>query len=118
MQGAEVVVPALPWRVAGEETVAALGGLAGAVVIDTMNPYANHPGQLALSELYGTSDLERLQQLLPEARLVKGWNHVYAHAIRTSPDFAGQAATVLLGGDAPPPDAGPPGMSYRTYCTI
>lgn len=100
VQGAEVTVLALPWRVA-EETVATLGGLAGAVVIDTMNPYANHPDQAALPELYGTSGLERLQELLPEARLVKGWNHVYAHTIRTSPDFDGHAATVLLCGDDP-----------------
>ena len=46
VQGADVTVLALPWRVA-EETVVALGGLAGQVVIDTMNPYANHPGQVA-----------------------------------------------------------------------
>ncbi len=98
VQGAEVTVLALPWRVA-EETVVTLGGLAGQVVIDTMNPYANHPGQAALPELYGTSGLERLQELLPAARLVKGWNHVYAHTIRTSPDFDGQVATVLLCGD-------------------
>ena len=50
VQGAEVTVLALPWRVA-EETVATLGGLEGQVVVDTMNPYANHPGQLALPEL-------------------------------------------------------------------
>lgn len=100
VQGAEVVVLALPWAVA-EETVAGLGGLAGAVVVDTMNPYANHPAQLALPELYGSSGLERLQGLLPEARLVKGWNHVYAHTIRTSPDFDGHAATMLLCGDDP-----------------
>ena len=98
VQGAEVTVLALPWRVA-EETVATLGGLAGQVVVDTMNPYANHPGQLALPELYGTSGLERLQALLPEARLVKCWNHVYAHTIRTSPDFGGLAATALICGD-------------------
>ena len=95
-----MTVLALPWRVA-EETVAALGGLAGQVVIAAMNPYANHPDQAALPELYGPSGLERLQELLPEARLVKGWNHVYAHTIRTSPDFAGHAATVLLCGDDP-----------------
>ena len=100
VQGAEVTVLALPWRVA-EETVATLGGLAGQVVIAAMNPYANHPGQAALPELYGTSGLERLQELLPEGRLVKGWNHVYAQTIRTSPDFDGHAATVLLCGDDP-----------------
>ena len=107
-----------------------LGGLAGQVVIDTMNPYANHPGQVALPELYGTSGLERLQELLPAARLVKGWNHVYAHTIRTSPDFDGQVATVLLCGDDEAArgvvagltreigfDPGAvPAVSYKSYC--
>ena len=35
----------------------------------------------------------------PGARVVKGWNHVYAHTIRTSPDFDGLDATMFLCGD-------------------
>src|SRR4051794_14349572 len=56
-QEAEVVVLAVPWSVA-EETVSGLGDLAGKVVVDTMNPYANE-GQRPLPELYGTSGAER-----------------------------------------------------------
>lgn len=31
--------------------------------------------------------------------MVKAWNHVYAQIVNSSPDFGGQAASVLLAGD-------------------
>jgi NADPH-dependent F420 reductase len=90
--GAEVVVLAVPWR-AMEETVASLGDLDGTVVIDVSAPYGKEREALGRR-----SSGEVVQKLLPRARVVKGWNHVFAKYL-TAPEVDGIATSVLLAGD-------------------
>jgi len=90
-QGAEVVVIAVPW-VAVEETIPQLGDLSGKVVIDITNPYV---GGRVDADINTT---ERIQELAPGARVVKGWNHVYAINL-TRPEVDGIACSVFLAGD-------------------
>ena len=91
---ADVVILAVPWR-AMEETLARLGDLSGAVVVDVSVPYG------ADREALGRrSSGEFVQKRLPRARVVKGWNHVHALHL-TAPEVDGVAASVLLAGDDP-----------------
>jgi 8-hydroxy-5-deazaflavin:NADPH oxidoreductase len=95
IRDADVVVLAIPWR-AMEETLPQLGDLAGKVVIDISNPYTPQ----GLRPLEGTSTAEEIQKALPGARVVKGWNHVYAQNLQR-PEVDGVAASVLICGDDP-----------------
>jgi 8-hydroxy-5-deazaflavin:NADPH oxidoreductase len=90
---AEVVILAVPWT-AVEETVPQLGDLPGKVVIDITNPYVD--GQLQPPE--GSSTGEEIQKMLPDAKVVKGWNHVFSAAL-TTPEVDGLAASVMIAGD-------------------
>jgi hypothetical protein len=90
-QGADVVVLAIPW-VAVEETMPLLGDLSGMVVVDITNPYV---GGRIDPEIDTT---ERITEWAPGARVVRGWNHVYAINL-TRPDVDGIASSVLLAGD-------------------
>ena len=92
--GAEVVILAVPWH-AMEETLVQLEGLSGSVVIDVSVPYGKD--QAALGR---RSSGEVVQKRLRRARVVKGWNHVFAHYL-TAPEVDGIAASVLLAGDDP-----------------
>ena len=49
-------------------------------------------------ELQGSSAAERIQELVPRARVVKGWNHVHARYV-TAPVVDGVASSTLLAGD-------------------
>jgi 8-hydroxy-5-deazaflavin:NADPH oxidoreductase len=91
---AEVVILAVPWS-AMKEATAQLGDLEGTVVIDISAPYARE--QEAMGR---RSSGEIVQKLLPGARVVKGWNHVFAKHL-TAPEVDGVASSVLLAGDDP-----------------
>ena len=75
-----------------------LGELKQTVVIDVSFPYRKSERE-ALRE-QGSSTAEQIQQRLPRARVVKGWNHVHAQHL-TAPEVDGIAASVLLAGDDP-----------------
>jgi NADPH-dependent F420 reductase len=92
---ADVVILTVPWR-AMEETLAQLGDLPGAVVIDVSYPY----NKRERDALKGSSTAEVIQQRLPGARVFKGWNHVHAVHL-TEPEVNGIAASVLIAGDDP-----------------
>jgi 8-hydroxy-5-deazaflavin:NADPH oxidoreductase len=92
---AEVVILTVPWN-AIEETLRQLGELNQTVVIDVSFPYRKSEREA----LAGSSTAEQIQQRLPRARVVKGWNHVHARHL-TAPEVKGIAASVLLAGDDP-----------------
>jgi 8-hydroxy-5-deazaflavin:NADPH oxidoreductase len=91
-EGADVVILAVPWR-AMDETLAALGRLDGAVVVDVSVPYGKERAALGRR-----STGEVVQARLAAARVVKGWNHVFAQYL-TAPEVDGIASSVLLAGD-------------------
>ncbi len=90
--GAEVVVLAVPWQ-AMDETLVRLGELAGTVVVDVSVPHGKEREALGRR-----SSGEVVQKRLPRARVVKGWNHVFAQSL-TAPEVDGVAPSVLLAGD-------------------
>jgi 8-hydroxy-5-deazaflavin:NADPH oxidoreductase len=91
---AEVVIPAVPWQ-AMEETLAQLGDVDGTVVVDVSVPYGKEREALGRR-----STGEVVQKRLPGARVVKGWNHVFAEYL-TAPEVEEIASSVLLAGDDP-----------------
>jgi predicted dinucleotide-binding enzyme len=91
VQGADVIVLAVPW-VAVEETLPQLGDLTNRIVVDITNPYVGG----GIDPDINTT--EHIQGWAPGARVVKGWNHVYATNL-TQPDVNGTPASVFLAGD-------------------
>jgi NADPH-dependent F420 reductase len=94
---AEVVILTVPWT-AMEDTLGQLGELEGTVVVDVSFPYRKAERE-ALHKR-GSSTAEQVQRRLPRARVVKGWNHVFAQHL-TAPEVEGIAASVLIAGDDP-----------------
>jgi NADPH-dependent F420 reductase len=92
---AEVVILTVPWP-AMDDTLGQLGELNGTVVVDVSWPARKSEREA----LKGSSTAEQIQQRLPHARVVKGWNHVHAQHL-TAPEVEGIAASVLLAGDDP-----------------
>ena len=95
VRDAEVIIIGVPWT-AVEETLPRLGDLEGTVVLDITNPYTAD----GLRPLEGTSTAEEIQKLIPKARVVKGFNHIFA-ANLTRPEIDGIAASVFIAGDDP-----------------
>jgi NADPH-dependent F420 reductase len=92
---AEVVILTVPWP-AMDDTLGQLGELNGTVVIDVSWPSRKREREA----LQGSSTAELIQRRLPRARVVKGWNHVFAQHL-LAPEVDGIAASVLLAGDDP-----------------
>ena len=92
---AEVVILTVPWP-AMDDTLGQLGELAQTVVVDVSSPSRKREREA----LKGSSTAEQIQQRLPRARVVKGWNHVHAQHL-TAPEVDGIAASVLIAGDDP-----------------
>jgi hypothetical protein len=93
---AEVVVVALPWPET-EPALKALGAaLDGKVVIDATNPIRADFTGLELG--HDDSAAERLQRLLPSARVVKAFNTPGA-ANMTDPAYPQGKVTMFLAGD-------------------
>lgn len=90
---ADVVILAVPWP-AMDDTLEQLGELEGTVVIDVSFPHNERLRQA----LRDRSTAELIQRRLPKARVVKGWNHVFA-AHLTQPEVDGIASSVLIAGD-------------------
>ncbi len=90
---ADVVILAVPWT-AVEETLPELGNLSGKIVIDITNPYTDK----GFEPPEGSSTGEEIQKMIPDAKVVKGWNHVFA-ATLTKPKVDGISASVMIAGD-------------------
>jgi len=79
--------------------------LAGKLVIDTNNYYPQRDGNIAALDEETTTTAELLQELLPESRVVKAFNHIYAADLTTDglpADAEDRRALVIAGND---PDA-------------
>ena len=98
VRGADIVVLAIPWD-AAEQVVAALGDLAGKVILDPTNP--RQIGTDGLRDYaFDGSNAERIQQWAPEARVVKAFNTMTV-GLMANPASAGGPVTVPLVGNDP-----------------
>jgi NADPH-dependent F420 reductase len=96
VDGAEVVILALPWGEV-EKALAALGAaLDGKVIADATNPIRADFSGLEFG--HDDSAAERIQRLCPKARVVKAFNTTGA-ANQTDPEYPGGRVTMLLAGD-------------------
>ncbi|WP_394824713.1 NADPH-dependent F420 reductase [Pendulispora albinea] len=76
--------------------------LAGKIVLDTNNYYPGRDGQIPELDDESTTTSELLQAHLPTSKVVKAFNHIYAHELTTHGQPAGSAdrrALVIAGND-------------------
>ena len=77
--------------------------LAGKIVIDTNNYYPQRDGQIPELDAATTTSSELLQKHLPQSKVVKAFNHIYAAQLTTDGSPAGtpnRRALVIAGDDA------------------
>lgn len=77
--------------------------LVGKVVIDTNNYYPERDGQIEALDTEATTTAELLQAHLPESKVVKAFNAIYAHELTTTGQPAGsdnRRAMTIAGDDA------------------
>lgn len=94
---AEIVFLAVPY---GEVAVLAprLAGLAGKVVVDLTNPLTADYMGLTLG--FTTSAAEQIQRLFPDAKVVKGFNTIFAQLLAAGPALPhGEKVPVFLASD-------------------
>lgn len=91
VRDAEVVILAVPYVGAGERVAAEIADAAtGRIVIDATNPVKLDYSGLAVS---GTSAAEEFQRMLPESRVVKAFNTIFAaNQANPSPEIDGYVA--------------------------
>lgn len=96
--GADIVVLAVPWDVI-EEVVNNLGDLSGKVIIDPTNPRTVGEDGLRWYA-HEISNAEILQQLAPNAFVVKAFNTMSASTMREPATAGGPVSVPLVGNDA------------------
>ncbi|HXU01377.1 MAG TPA: NADP oxidoreductase, partial [Polyangia bacterium] len=77
--------------------------LAGKIVIDTNNYYPQRDGHIPELDNETTTTAELLQAHLPQAKVVKAFNHLYAASLTTEGQPSGtknRRALVIAGDDA------------------
>lgn len=94
-RGADLVVLAVPGG-AAVEAARGLGDLTGVVLLDTTNPVG--PDLLAVPDPRGLSQAERVAEVVPGARLVKGF-HTLAAEHMGQGRLAGQRIALFLCGN-------------------
>ena len=93
----DVVLLAVPWR--KPEALPPADAVAGKIVIDAMNPYAENG---TVADLGATTSSEETRRRLPGARLVKAFNTIYYKhlAERGRPELpAEERHAIFLAGD-------------------
>ena len=73
------------------------GDLKGKVIVDITNPLTADYMGLAIG--HSTSAAEEIQSALPDAKVVKAFNTVFAQVIAAGPKLAGATVPVYLAGD-------------------
>jgi predicted dinucleotide-binding enzyme len=99
-EAGEIVVVTIPLKDIGSVPVAPL---AGKVVIDTGNYYPERDGHIAELDDETATTAELLQRRLPESKVVKAFNHIYAADLvsdGTAAGTPGRRALVIAGDDA------------------
>lgn len=100
---ADVVVLATGYADA-VEALRSVGPLAGKVVIDITNPLT--ADYMGLTIGHTTSAAEEIARAVPNARVVKGFNTVFAQVLAEGADFgAGRKVSVFLAADDAPAKA-------------
>lgn len=96
----DIVVVTIPLKNISEVPVAPL---AGKIVIDTNNYYPQRDGNIAALDDKSETTAGLLQKHLPESKVVKAFNHIYAAQLTTDGTPKGTAnrrALVIAGNDA------------------
>jgi predicted dinucleotide-binding enzyme len=99
-EAGDIVVVTIPLRNIDDVPVAPL---AGKIVIDTNNYYPQRDGHIAELDNEETTTSELLQRHLPDSKVVKAFNHIYAAALTTEGQPAGtpnRRALAIAGNDA------------------
>jgi 8-hydroxy-5-deazaflavin:NADPH oxidoreductase len=99
-EAGDIVVVTIPLKNIGDVPVAPL---AGKIVIDTNNYYPQRDGQIRELDNEETTTSELLQRHLPDSKVVKAFNHIYAAALTTDGQPAGtpgRRALAISGDDA------------------
>jgi 8-hydroxy-5-deazaflavin:NADPH oxidoreductase len=99
-EAGDIVVVSIPLRNIDAVPVAPT---AGKPVIDTNNYYPERDGHIAELDEDRTTSAELLQRHLPDAHVVKAFNHIYAAALTDDAQPAGSAdrrALAIAGDDA------------------
>lgn len=96
VNNADVIFLAVPFT-ALDETVEALGPMTGKIVVDCTNPLTED--YLALTHGHTTSAGEQCLAKLPEARVVKGFNAIFADVVHTNTQYNGMKPQIFLAGD-------------------
>ncbi len=96
----EVVVVTIPLRNYRQVPVEPL---AGKVVIDTNNYYPERDGHIPELDRESTTTSELLQAHLPESKVVKAFNHIYAAELTThgQPSRSKNRRALVIAGDDP-----------------
>jgi predicted dinucleotide-binding enzyme len=97
---ADLVVVTIPL---GRYRSVPVAPLAGKIVIDTNNYYPQRDGQIPELDAATATSSELLQKHLPQSKVVKAFNHIYAAQLTTDGSPAGtpnRRALVIAGDDA------------------
>jgi predicted dinucleotide-binding enzyme len=96
-EGQDIVVVAVPYAEA-IQALSAVGAGQGQVVLDITNPLTADYMGLTLG--HSTSAAEEIARAVPAARIVKGFNTLFAQVLDGGPDFGnGQVVSVFLASD-------------------
>ena len=82
-------------------TLAGIANFSGKVIIDATNPIAAAPPENGVLKFFtdlNESLMEKIQQFIPEGRVVKAFNSV-GNAFMYKPDFAGGPPTMFITGN-------------------
>jgi len=96
----DIVVVTIPLKAIGTVPVTPLKGK---IVIDTNNYYPQRDGHIPELDNESTTTAELLQKHLPESRVVKAFNHLYAQELTTHGQQKGTAnrRALVIAGDDP-----------------
>jgi 8-hydroxy-5-deazaflavin:NADPH oxidoreductase len=97
----DIVILAVKGSAAENVLTSIAGKIAGKTVIDTSNPIAEKPPVNGVIQFFTSLDeslMERLQRLVPDARLVKAFSCV-GNAFMIDPDFGQKPSMFICGND-------------------